>query len=119
MAEHNDLGILGERLALEYLVEQEFEIIANNYRFEKAEIDIIAKKDGLIVFIEVKSRTSLEYGSLENFVSQKQQHQIIHAAQGYITSNNVDLEARFDIITVLVNNNSHKIEHISAAFYPT
>ena len=69
MATHNELGILGEQLALEYLVEKGYKVLEKNWRYLKAEIDIIAQKDNTLIIVEVKTRTSTFFGNPEDFVT--------------------------------------------------
>ena len=71
MATHNDTGKKGEELAKSFLIEKGYEILASNYRYKKAEIDLIAKKENILAIIEVKTRTSIDYGAPESFVNNK------------------------------------------------
>lgn len=120
MSTKKETGSFGEKKAVDYLLSNDYQILATNWRYLKAEIDIIAKKDDWIVFVEVKTRSTIDFGSPEEFVSTKQQKMIINAAHDFIVRNDRDEEARFDIIAVVVNNDSVKsIEHIEEAFYPT
>ena len=69
MAEHNELGKQGEQVAVDYLLEKGYEILERNYQARKAEIDIIAKKDNWLIVVEVKTRTSIDFGNPEDFVN--------------------------------------------------
>ena len=80
MAEHNDTGMQGEALARRHLEEQGFAIMETNWRRGKYEVDIIAYKEGLIVFAEVKTRNSTDYGNPEEFVDRKKQKAYIRLA---------------------------------------
>ena len=71
MAIHNDIGKQGEQLATEYLVSQQYKILEKNFRYKKAEIDIIALKNNTLAIIEVKTRTSVTFGEPESFVNVK------------------------------------------------
>ena len=119
MEEKHILGKKGEIAAENYLIQKEYQILEKNWRYLKAEIDIIVQKDNFIVFVEVKTRSTEEFGSPETFVSNKQQKLIINAAHEYITKNEIDFEARFDIISILIKDKNTEIEHIEDAFYPT
>lgn len=119
MAQHNDLGKEGESIARMYLMQNGYEIIDQNYRYQKGEIDLIALKDDLIVFIEVKTRQSKEIQDPLLSVTKRKQKLIIKTADAYIKENDIDLEARFDIISILTNKYESEIEHIDGAFYPT
>ena len=119
MGEKHVLGKKGETIAKDYLLEKGYSVVEKNWRYLKAEIDLIAQKDNVIVFLEVKTRSSNKYGDPESFVSDKQQKMIINAANEYIIKNNIEREARFDIISIIISNNTEEIRHIEDAFYPT
>jgi len=117
MALHNELGKIGEQLANDYLLEQGYEIITNNFFFDKAEIDIIAQKDNTLVIVEVKTRNSDYYGDPQDFVTKNKIKLLVKAANEYVISNDLDVEVRFDVISVLKNNSTERIEHFKDAFY--
>lgn len=117
MAEHNELGKLGEELAVDYLQKEGYEILETNWVFQKAEIDIIAKKDGIVAVIEVKTRSSIEFGLPQDFVKPKKIQLLVKAINEYIISNNLDSEVRFDIISIYKEGKNFKIEHLIDAFY--
>ena len=119
MAHHNDLGSKGEELAKNYFCKNNYKIKATNWRFGKNEIDIIATKENTLVIAEVKTRSTRFYGDPEVFVTKTKQRFLIKAAHAYIMQNNIDLDTRFDIIAVVINQNEIKIHHIEDAFYPT
>jgi len=118
MAEHNELGKIGEEHAVDFLKQNGYEILETNWTFQKAEIDIIAQKEGIIAVVEVKTRTSLDYGLPQEFVKQKKIQLLVKAINEYIISNDLDVEIRFDIIAIHKENKEFKIEHIEDAFYP-
>jgi len=117
MAEHNELGALGEQLAANYLLKQGYEILERNYRFDKAEIDIIARLENILIVVEVKTRNSAFFGDPQNFVSAGKIKLLVKAANEYVISNDLNDEVRFDIIAVLKNKTDERIEHFPAAFY--
>lgn len=117
MAQHNDLGKLGEELAEEYLRKNNYDILETNWVFQKAEIDIIAQKNGVLAIVEVKTRTSIDFGLPEEFVKPKKIQLLVKAVNEYIVANDLDVEARFDIISVHKNAGKFEIEHIEDAFY--
>ena len=119
MEEKHILGKKGETIAKGYLLEKSYTILEKNWRYLKAEVDLIVQNDDFIVFVEVKTRSSSNYGDPESFVSGKQQKMIINAANEYIIKNNIEREARFDIISIIISNNTEEIRHIEDAFYPT
>jgi putative endonuclease len=117
MAAHNELGKLGEDLAAEYLRENGYEILETNWTFQKAEIDIIAMKEGILAVVEVKTRSSLEFGLPQDFVKPKKIQLLVKAVNAYVNRKKLDIEVRFDIIAVHKENNSFAIEHLVDAFY--
>ncbi|WP_289058130.1 YraN family protein [uncultured Flavobacterium sp.] len=121
MAEHNDLGKLGEDLATAHLEENGYSIIERNFVIQKAEIDIIAQKDNVLAIVEVKTRSSLDFGSPQDFVKQKKIQLLIKAVNAYINDREKDfqedLEIRFDIVAIHKNGESFAIEHLTDAFY--
>lgn len=117
MAEHNDLGKLGEELAVDFLEKNGYEILETNWTFQKAEVDIIAKKDAILAVIEVKTRSSLDYGLPQDFVKPKKIQLLVKAINEYVIANDLDVEVRFDIIAIHATGTSFDIEHLEAAFY--
>jgi len=117
MAEHNDLGKLGEEMAVEFLQKNGYEILETNWTFQKAEVDIIAKKENTLAIIEVKTRSSLDFGLPQDFVKPKKIQLLVKAVNEYVNANNLDTEVRFDIIAVHKNGQSFDIEHLIDAFY--
>lgn len=117
MAEHNDLGKLGEELAVDFLKTNGYDILETNWIFDKAEIDILAKKDAILAVVEVKTRSSLEFGLPQEFVKPKKIQLLVKAVNEYITQNDLEVEVRFDIISIYKDNGTFQIEHIEEAFY--
>ena len=121
MAEHNELGKLGEDLAVEFLEQDGYEILERNWVFQKAEIDIIAQKDSILAIVEVKTRSSLDFGSPQDFVKQKKIQLLIKAVNAYINYREKDfdenLNIRFDIVAIHKNSETFAIEHLTDAFY--
>jgi putative endonuclease len=119
MSKATELGKLGEKMAAEFLQKKGYHILKQNYSFGKAEVDIVAEKNNQMVFVEVKTRQSAYLSDPEYTVSMKKQKQIIKASDAYLKQFNIELESRFDIITIIVNGNYTKLEHMEDAFYPT
>lgn len=120
MSTKKETGNFGEEKAVEYLLNKDYQILATNWRFLKAEIDIIAKKGDWLIFVEVKTRSTTDFGNPEEFVSIRQQKLIINAAHEFIVKNYRDEEARFDIISIIASNGVvQRVEHLENAFYPT
>lgn len=117
MAAHNELGKLGEDLAVEYLEKGGYEILETNWTFEKAEIDIIAIKEEILAVVEVKTRSSLEFGLPQDFVKPKKIQLLVKAVNAYVNRKNLDIEVRFDIIAIHKKGKSFAIEHLTDAFY--
>lgn len=117
MAHHNELGKKGEQLAVNFLLEKGYAVVERNYRFDKAEVDIIAKKEDTLAVIEVKTRSSADFGNPQDFVKPKQIKRLVKAVDEYVTVNNLDVEVRFDIIAIIKKKKGFNIEHLENAFY--
>jgi putative endonuclease len=118
MAKHIETGKKGEQVAVNYLKTQGYKILEVNWRFHHLEIDIIAKKDNMIIIVEVKSRTTDYFGFPEEAVNKRKQQYLINATDNYLTENNLDLEVRYDVISIVFENNKQKLYHIEDAFIP-
>lgn len=116
MATHNELGEKGEQLAVEFLQQKGYQILERNWRFKKAEVDIIALKDDVLAAVEVKTRTSNYFGNPQDFVNQKKIQLLVEAINEYVISKDLDVEVRFDIVAILQNKNTSQIEHLEDAF---
>ena len=117
MADHNELGKKGEQLAIAFLIKNEYKILEKNYRFQKAEVDIIAQKKDTLAIVEVKTRSSTDFGDPQDFVKSKQIQRLVKAVDEYVTVNKLDVEVRFDIIAIVKNGKQFDLEHIENAFY--
>lgn len=117
MAQHNELGKKGEQLAVNFLLKNGYEIIEQNYRFDKAEVDIIARYKDILAIIEVKTRSTTDFGNPEEFVKPKQIKQLVKAVDEYVIVNDLDVEVRFDIVAIVKEKKGFKIEHLENAFY--
>lgn len=113
-----ELGRKGEEIVCKRMIEKGFSILSRNYTFLKAEIDIVAEKDGRIIFTEVKTRQSAYLSDPSLLVPLGKQKQIIRAADEYIKQYYPDREYRFDIAVVITNGNYTSMEYIEDAFYP-
>ncbi len=119
MAAHNEAGEKGEKWALEHLREKGYEILDTNWRFGKAEIDIIARTGHYLCFVEVKLRANNWAGEPYQFVGRQKQQLLIRAADRYIRRFGAEKdEARFDVVSIIHNNEYTRIEHLENAFYP-
>ncbi|MFD2542694.1 YraN family protein [Lacinutrix gracilariae] len=117
MAEHNELGKIGEELAVEHLLQKGYEIMERNYRFQKAEVDIIAKQKETLAIVEVKTRSTIDFGNPQDFLKPKQIQRIVNAVDHFVNDNSLDVEVRFDIIAIVKTGNKFEIEHLENAFY--
>jgi len=118
MADHNDLGKLGEELAVNYLTGNGYKILERNWHNIHKEIDIIAQDGKFLVIVEVKTRQSDDYGEPDLAVTKRKQRMLIAAANAYITRKGLDMETRFDIISIIFRDGEPIIEHIEDAFLP-
>jgi len=112
------LGKSGEEIAFSYLKNKKYKIIERSFRFFRGEIDIIAYEKKTLVFVEVKTRKSKEFGLPEESVTPSKQRQIKRIAQGFLAKNNLkDIECRFDVLSLSFNEKgNYKIKHIRNAF---
>ncbi|HRL71041.1 MAG TPA: YraN family protein [Flavobacterium sp.] len=117
MAEHNELGKLGEELAVEFLRKEGYRILETNWTFQKAEIDILAQKENILAVVEVKTRSSLDFGLPQDFVKPKKIQLLVKAVDAFVSERDLDIQVRFDIIAVHKEDKSFVIEHLIDAFY--
>jgi len=117
MAGHNDLGKLGEELAAEYLEKHGYTILQRNWVYQKAEVDIIARKGDVLAIVEVKTRTTLEFGLPQEFVKPAKIKLLVKAVDAYMEQNDIDAEVRFDIASVYKEGKSYAVEHLEDAFF--
>jgi len=115
---HYDFGRSGEEIAFQYLKNRKYRIIKRSFRMFRGEIDIIAFERGTLVFFEVKTRRSKDFGLPEESVTKAKQNQIKKIAQGFLVKNDLeDVECRFDVISIsLDENQEYSIRHIKDAF---
>lgn len=116
MGKANTIGKAGEKLAKEYLQRSGYAILGTNWRSGRYEVDIIAYMEGVIIFAEVKTRSSVEHGEPEDFVDRGKQRAYIRLANDYVIEHQRDEEVRFDIIAIEMTGAEPKINHIENAF---
>ncbi len=102
MASHNDTGLSGEKMAVMYFMEKGFTILGQNWRHAHLEVDIIASKDGILHFIEVKTRRTKKFGYPEEAVSKKKIQNLINAAEEYVYQNPEWKRIQFDILSISI-----------------
>ncbi len=117
MANHNDLGDLGEGLAKRYLQQLHYQILAQNWRWGKAEVDLIAYDRDVLVFVEVKTRRSATFGPPELAVNAKKQQHLYDLATEYMYQLQHEQEFRFDVIAIVLEP-TPEIRHFPDAFFP-
>ena len=114
------LGSFGEEQAARYLRRKGYRIVERNFRCRQGEIDIIAKKRGVIAFVEVKLRKNAEHGEAKEFVTYSKQRRILTAAQVWLAANDCELQPRFDVIEIYAPNGMETrrpmIRHLEDAF---
>ena len=115
MAEHNELGKKGEELAIKFLIDKGYKILEKNYRYLKAEVDIIAQKENTLAVVEVKTRSTDYFGNPQDFVNPKKIKLLLSAIDYYVIEKDLDVEVRFDIIAI-IHQKEIKIEHLKDAF---
>jgi putative endonuclease len=116
--DHLILGARGEDLAERYLIRKGYTILERNWKNRHEEIDIIACIDSWLVIVEVKSRSSKNFGPPYESIGIKKQRLLVNAAEAYIMKHNSRLETRFDVVSIIRNSVGHEISHIEGAFSP-
>ncbi|MRI00774.1 endonuclease [Kriegella sp. EG-1] len=117
MGKHNEFGQEGEQIAADFLAKNGYKILCKNYRYLKSEIDIIAQKGEIIAIVEVRARSNDQIISISETITPKKIKLLVAGANQFLVDNNLDLEARFDVITILKNKKILKIDHLESAFY--
>lgn len=112
-------GEMAERLAKEYLIKNGFKILEMNWYHGHLELDIVAQDGDELVIVEVKSRNGLRYEHPSEAVTNTKIKRIVEAADAYLIEKELEVDTRFDIITVVFFNDNFELEHFPDAFYPT
>ncbi len=121
MAKHLILGRKGEQMALDFLLAKGYQLLERNWRFSRAEVDLILKDGAILVFVEVKTRSYDFYGQPEESITPKKESLIADAAAVYMEAIGHEWEIRFDIISIILNEQKNKsvLEHYEDAFFPS
>ncbi len=119
MAPTVEIGQKGEMLAAEHLVRKGYKLISLNWRYKHKEIDILAYDQHTLVVVEVKLRSSSEYGEPSEFVTLKKQRFLVEAAEAYLETLSTAPEVRFDIVSIVGHSGNFLIDHIEDAFNPS
>lgn len=117
MAQHNLFGQEAEKKAAQYFTEKGFTLLEQNYRYGKAEVDLLLHKDDILICVEVKARSTDFFGTPESFISSKKIKLLVGAVDHYLQENNLDWEVRFDVMAYIVKNNQWIEKHIEDAFH--
>lgn len=118
MALHNDTGSRGEDMAVNHLVAHGYDIVERNWRMNRLELDIVARKGSRLVFVEVKTRTS-DFVDPATAITPKKIRNMVNSANRYMQHYGINFEAQFDLIFVTRKADGEwEIEHIPDAFYP-
>ena len=118
MAQHNDLGTQGEALAVAHLLKKGYQILVRNYTYLKGEIDIIARIGDTIAIVEVKTRSTPDFGDPQDFLKPAQIKRLVETANKFIEElGETEVEVRFDIVAIIKNKAGTKVEHLEDAFY--
>lgn len=118
MAQHNQTGKAGEELAVKYLLEHGYKILERNWRYMHFEIDIVARKEEILAIVEVKTRTGEFFGDPEEGVTKQKERFLSSAAHEYVVLKNLDVEVRYDIISIVFSKGTYELKMIEDAFYP-
>ena len=118
MAYNNDFGAQCESIAVDYLRAKGYVILDRNWRSGHKEIDIVARHNDTIVFVEVKARANAFYGNPEDAVTRRKMHLLVLAADAYLRCHTIDLDVRFDVVTITGTVQRPYIKHYEQAFRP-
>ena len=114
------IGAAGEQSALKFLEVKGYELVHRNFRFQRAEVDLIVQNESkkLLVFVEVKTRRNRKFGEPEESVTQRKIDQICKSAEGFLIKypEYTDYTKRFDVIAIMLEGESEKIKHFENAF---
>lgn len=114
-----EFGNLGEEMACDYLASQEYQIIERNWFFNKKELDIVVKKDDMLIFVEVKTRMDTSLEDPSKAITKRKKRYLLEAANAYVLEKDIDLEVRFDVITVLLDEHgAPTLQHYESAIIP-
>lgn len=119
MSESYDLGLEGEAYAKQYFIKKGFQILAERWRFGKAELDLIVQKDKSLHIVEVKTRSDDAVQNPEEAVGFKKQKMMIEAANEFVVSHQLDVEVQFDIMSLVLRKGEWKMNYIPDAFRPS
>lgn len=117
MADKIKRGFEGEDLAVAFLENKGYCLRERNYRHKRSEIDLIVEKDNWLIFVEVKTRSSVAFGYPEEFVDEKKANKIMEGAENYIIENDWKGNVRYDVVAITLQKDKPEIVHFEDAFY--
>ena len=117
MGQHNVFGHEGEQIATDFLIKKGYQILKRNYRYDRAEIDILAQKEDILAIVEVKSRTSDFLEDISQTINPSKIKRLVKAANQYVVENDLDVEVRFDTVLIIKNKKQLEVEHLEDAFH--
>ena len=117
MGKHNEFGKEGEQIAVNFLIKKGYKIKYRNYRYLKAEIDVIAQMNNTLCIVEVRSRSSDFIENIAETITKKKIRLLVMGADHYVIEDDLDVEVRFDVITILKNKRILEVEHLENAFH--
>ncbi|MDB4107165.1 YraN family protein [Bacteroidia bacterium] len=112
------LGKEGEDIAAAHLSSKGYKILARNYRSERAEVDIVAMQDDLLIIVEVKTRETSQYGNPEEAVGTGKINMLAQATEDYMIDKDMNCNVRYDIISIIKNQYKTEVTHLEDAFWP-
>ncbi len=118
MRVQNEMGRRGEGIAARWLISRGYRVVRRNFRYGRAEIDLLARKGDVLAVVEVKTRQTGQLEPLSVAVNPGKRERLIRAADHYVLENDLDVEVRFDIIHIIYYQNRHALEHLEGAFSP-
>jgi putative endonuclease len=118
VAQHNQLGAIGENMAIELLAGKGYKILHTNWRYNHKEIDIVCMADGYLVIVEVKTRTEDMFEEPWQAVTNRKIKFLADATEAYIEKFSIEDEVRFDVVSIVLGDGAPHIEHIENAFRP-
>ena len=119
MTDRKQTGNWGEALAHDYLQGLGYAIECSNFRHRRTEIDLVASYEDKLIFVEVKTRTTLAFGDPSRFYKHAQQRRVSRAASAYMELTNYDWEIRFDLIAILRRSaDDYRLDHYEDVFFP-
>lgn len=118
MALHNDIGKWGEQIACEYLMQSGYRVIARDWKYGHRDLDVIAIYNDILVFVEVKTRSNEKFVDADKAVTPQKIRSISIAANAFVKTRRIDMELRFDIITIVGTPENYEVRHVEDAFLP-